>query len=263
MGSIRTMSAHPAWSGPARSRRPGLLAATVLLLALTGCSATPAGPVEPPPTATSSDSPAETSSPSPTDTSSPTPTPTPSGTDTAIPSGSPSPTPFGTPGSATPVPSATPGDPSATGTPPVLDRSAANRDLRIADFFAAPVEWRDGTYDVASERALPGLSGPLRRCNEEEANAQTFELRLANNFTKISMRVGQANNSENSDAEVLVRVVGNGTFIDSTRVKFNKVQTVSVPVSQVNALKLEVFMTGKKCDEDKVVNAVLANLRLE
>jgi hypothetical protein len=252
------MSAHTARFGPARSRRAGSALAALMVLACTGCSPTPAGPAEPPPTVASvSDSPSETSSPSPS------PSPTPSGTDTATPSGSPSPTPIGTPSGATPLPSASSGDPSATGAPPVLDRTAAGRDLRIADFFAAPVEWRDGTYDVASERALPGVSGPLRRCNEDEANAQTFELRLANNFTKISMRVGQTNNSENSDAEVLVRVIGNGAFIDSTRVKFNKVQNVSVPVAQVNALKLEVYMTGKKCDEDKVVNAVIANLRLE
>ena len=145
----------------------------------------------------------------------------------------------------------------------MLDRAAAGRDLRIADFFSAPIEWRDGTYDVASDRALPGVSGPLRRCNEDEANAQTFELRLANNFRRLTMRVGQANNSESSDAEVLVRFVGNGSFIDSTRVKFNKLQDVAVPVTGVNALKLELFMSGKKCDEDKVVNAVIASLRLE
>lgn len=263
------MSARSVRSGPGRSFAAGV-AGVALVVTLAACSPTPADPAEPPPTEASI---------GPVESSTTTPSPTPTSTDTATPSITASPTPFGTPSATplTPPPASAPApsatdpnapnpnapNPSSTGGPPVLDRSAAGRDLRVADFFAAPVEWRDGTYDVASERALPGVSGTLRRCNAAEADAQTFELRLANNFSRVSMRVGLANNSENSDAEVLVRLVGNGTFIDSTQVRFNKLQDVAVPVTGVNALKLELFMTGKKCDEDKTVNAVIASLRLE
>ncbi len=213
---------------------------------------------------------ASTESPSTSDTASPSPSTTPSSTDSATPSSSaPAPSPVGTPSvtpsetpAASPAPSTAP-SPTQTGPPPVLDRAAAGRDLTLADFFSAPVEWRGGQFDVASDRGLTGISGPIRRCAEDEASAQTFELRLANSFSKISMRFGQANDSETSDAEVLVRLVGNGAFIDSRRVKFNKLDSVTIPVNNVNAFKIQVFMTGKKCDEDKVVNAVLTGLRLE
>lgn len=241
--------------------------AALALLATTGCS--PSVPSDEP----ADTSPTRASSPAtPTDTASP--TVTPSSSDPASPSGTPqsptpqSPTPVGSPLSPAPdtpgqTPSASAATPSPTGPPPVLDRAAANRDLTIADFFATPIEWNDGQFDVASERGLTGISGPLRTCAEDEASAQTFELRLANQFSRFSARFGQANNSESSDAEMLVRIIGNGTFIDSKRVKFNKLESIQVPVNGVNALKIEVFMTGKACDENLVVNAVLTGVRLE
>lgn len=236
--------------------------AALALLAATGCS-----PTVPSDRSAEATPTTEISSPTPSDTASP--SETPSSSDTASPSETPlTPSPSGTP--LTPAPS-TPGqtpapssaEPLPTGPPPVLDRAAANRDLATSDFFAIPVEWTGGQFDVASERGLTGISGPLRTCAEDEASAQTFELRLANQFSRISARFGQANNSESSDAEMLVRIVGNGTFIDSKRVKFNKLESIQVPVNGVNALKIQVFMTGKGCDENKVVNAVLTGVRLE
>lgn len=190
---------------------------------------------------------------------------TPSPTDTASPTGSPSaPTPTGSPVQNPSAPPATGSpDPAATGSPRVLDPSAVGRDLTAGDFFSVPVEWRDGRVAVATERDVLGVTGPIRRCAEDEGSAQTLELRLANSFQRLSVRIGQANDSESSDAELLVRVVGNGTFIDSRRVRFNRLDTLSVPVAGVNAVKIQVFMTGKRCSEDKGVTAVLANLRLE
>lgn len=133
----------------------------------------------------------------------------------------------------------------------------------MADFFEAPEEWRDGRFDVASERGVTGISGPLRTCTEDDAKAEILELRLANNFSRLSMRFGQGNDSEGSDAEVLVRVVGNGKFIDSGRVKFNRLETLTVSVPNVNALKIEVYLTGNQCSSSKSVNAVITGLRVE
>lgn len=241
-------------SGLRRSRWVHLLSTAAVLGATAACSVLPGTPkVTSAPVAPSS---------SVAGASSTVETPTPSATDSALPTPGESATSPATPGASAATPSNNGADPSATGAPPVLDQTAAGRDLKVADLFAVPIEWHDGTFDVGSQRGLAGLSGPLRACSEDEAKAQTVELRLANNFSKVALRVGQANNSESSDADLVVRVVGNGTTIDSTRVRFNQLQDLSFSVSGVNALKIEFFMAGKKCNEDKSVNAVVTGLRL-
>ncbi|HEY5822174.1 MAG TPA: hypothetical protein VIT20_09375 [Propionibacteriaceae bacterium] len=265
-----------------RLRRPGPVGSwrtpvvVAALLVLTGAGCTQGVPSDEPqaqtatPSQTSSadDSASPSSSPgssaSPSGSVSPSGSPSPSGSSTASPSPSPgavTPTPVGTPTPASaPSTSSVPGE---TGPPPVLDRNAVGRDLKLSDVFSAPVEWRDDRFDIASDRGLDGFGGPVRRCATDEASAQTAELRLANNFSRLTLRFGEANNSDSSDSEMLVRLVGNGAFITSKQVKFNKLESMTVPVVGVNALKIQVYMTGKNCDDNRGINAVITGLRVE
>lgn len=147
--------------------------------------------------------------------------------------------------------------------PPVLDKGATGRALTTADFFATPQEWADGRFNVAGQQDLAGVGGPLYNCEDEASDeSATIEIRLANNFTRLSMKVAQSDESPASDAEVNVKVLGNGKYLDTVRVPFNKIANLQAPVTGVNALKLQIWMGGENCSGDDV-EAVLMDLKVE
>jgi hypothetical protein len=148
--------------------------------------------------------------------------------------------------------------------PPVLDKNASGRDLTTADFFATPEEWRDGRFNVAGKQALAGIAGPLNDCEEQSSDyTPTIELRLANNFSKVSMKIGQSDDSKSSDATVFVKLLGNGKYIDSSQVAFNKIQSLDASVADVNALKIQVWRGGEHCETSVSSEAVLMELKVE
>ncbi len=148
--------------------------------------------------------------------------------------------------------------------PPVLDEQATGRDLTTADFFTVPQDWRDGRFDVAGQQDLGGVAGPLSNCSREPDDySPTIELRLANNFSKISLKLGQSDDSASSDVDLNVNLVGNGKYIDTVRVPFNKIQSLQASVVNVNALMLQFWMSGEECDGRDEIEAVLMGLRVE
>lgn len=223
------------------------LAVALGVAGLVGCGAQPE-PDQQPPTSVSPSTIAST----PSQSAEVTPTPTATGTaneSTDEPTESPDPT-----------------DPTEDESerPPVLDEKVTGRDLTMSDFFSAPDEWQDGRFQVAGQRDLAGISGPLYYCRDDQSRHDVLELRLANQFKKISMKIGQSDESEQSDAVLNVRLLGNGKYIDSVKVPFNKMDDFSASVSDVNALKMEVWIGGDKCEDGgKTVGAVLTGLRLE
>lgn len=147
--------------------------------------------------------------------------------------------------------------------PPVLNKDSTGRSLRTADFFRTPEEWRDGRFNVAGQQQLSGVSGPLSDCQEEPSESTpTIELRLANNFDKITFDFGQSDDSADSEVIFYVQVTGNGSYIDQKSVPFNKIRTFEAPVSNVNALKIQMWLGGKNCGYDSDVDGVFMNLRL-
>lgn len=175
--------------------------------------------------------------------------------------------------SEAPTPSETIDDPGGetdppsgdeTDKPPVLDKGVSGRVLTTANFFSAPDDWVDGRFNVAGQQDLAGVGGPLSGCRDAaDEGSPTIELRLANNFTEISMKVGQGDDSPSSDVEVNVKLVGNGRYIDTVRVPFNKIQTLQASVAGVNALKIQTWMSGDECDGNDEIVAVLMELRVE
>jgi hypothetical protein len=89
-----------------------------------------------------------------------------------------------------------------------------------------------------------------------------LELRLARRFAKMSMSVGQANNSPSSDAVLVVEVVANGEQVDLRRVPFDQLQPFELDVQDVNALKIHVWIDPETCRSSKEVVAVVENLVL-
>jgi hypothetical protein len=155
-------------------------------------------------------------------------------------------------------------EPGESTPPPVLGKDASGRDLTTADFFALPEGWRDGRFNVAGKQQLSGIAGPLTNCEDDASDSTTtLELRLANNFGAITMNLGQSDDSSSSDSIMYVKVLGNGKYVDATSVPFNRVQPFRVKVQDVNALKIQVWMGGPKCDYRKSIDAVIMNLRVE
>ena len=91
-----------------------------------------------------------------------------------------------------------------------------------------------------------------------------LELRLANNFDELTFSVGQANDSLASDQNVSVEVVGNNQQIDIRSVPFNQIQEFRIPVSGVNALKIDLSLDEdvQNCGRTGSVVAVLTDITL-
>jgi NPCBM/NEW2 domain-containing protein len=167
------------------------------------------------------------------------------------------------PGTEDPTGEPTGADPEESDKPPVLGEEASGRALTTADFFDTPDDWADGRFNVAGQKDLAGIGGPLSNCEDEASDSSpTIEIRLANNFTRLSMKVGQSDESPSSESEVNVKVLGNGKYLDTVRVPFNKIVNLEAPVTGVNALKLQVWMGGENCNGDDV-EAVLMDLKVE
>jgi len=148
--------------------------------------------------------------------------------------------------------------------PPVLGKDVSGRLLTTADFFAVPEGWVDGRFNVAGKTALTGVSGELEGCKDEaDDETSTVELRLANNFSVLTMTVGQDDDSVSSDSVVTVRATGNGTYREEVKVPFNSTVPFKVDVRGVNALKIQAYKGGTKCDYNKSVHVVMMGMRVQ
>lgn len=123
----------------------------------------------------------------------------------------------------------------------VLSPDKKGQTLTLADFFNPDSDWTENRYDVADEGAVSGISYDVQNCGPGYST-DSLELRLANNFETLNFRVGQANSSEVSDQNLVVRVEGNGKQLDVQRVPFNEIQEISVPVDGVNAAILQFYL---------------------
>jgi hypothetical protein len=141
--------------------------------------------------------------------------------------------------------------PAATSTGPVvLGSNASGRELKLADVFSADGTWEESRYDVATRRDIQGMGVTLDSCGEYAA-AQ-LELRLAQNFKKLTLSVGQANNSPSSDQKLVVEIVANGRQLDIRRIPFDRIQPFTENVAGVNALKLRFWIDADQCTGDIV-----------
>jgi hypothetical protein len=130
---------------------------------------------------------------------------------------------------------------STTGGP--LASAAAGRKLTLSDFFAPSSNWTEERFDIADTKNVTGIATPVQACYE--GGAVELELRLGNNFSSFSFSVGQANTSLRSDQNVSVQVLGNNAQLDIESVPFNQVQSFTIPVAGVNALKIRMALDDK------------------
>lgn len=146
----------------------------------------------------------------------------------------------------------------SSATPAILATESAGKILTLADFFQPDSNWSGNRFDVADRRQVQGIGTDVSECSRN--SAKTLELRLANNFKSLQINVAQANNSTLSDQRLIVEVVGNNSQIDIRRIPFNVVQKITIPVTNVNALQILLYMDDKisTCGTGSV-SAVLFN----
>jgi hypothetical protein len=210
------------------SFRPLVVAVTVAALAGSGCRGAPAKPA---PAA----APSATETPTPVETTS-------------------SPTPDATVSDEI----ADPSDSESPSGPAVLATTVSGRSLTLSDVFSAEGEWEESRYDVGDRSEIQGIAARLRGCGEDEK--AELELRLAHHFSRLTMNVGQANNSRSSDVSLVVAIVANGKQVDVRRVPFDRIQPFTVNVKDVNAVKLRFWIDDAQCEYGADIVAVIEKL---
>jgi hypothetical protein len=144
-----------------------------------------------------------------------------------------------------------------------LGTDAAGRKLTLADFFQPDSQWAEKRYNIADKSQVQGIGTTVQYCGESY-QPRELELRLANNFDELKFSVGQANDSLASDQNVSVAVVANNQQVDIRSVPFNQIQQFTVPVTGVNALKIDLRLDDavQNCGRSGTVNAVLTDITL-
>lgn len=137
----------------------------------------------------------------------------------------------------------------------------AGKPLTLSEFFNVENGWSEKRYDVADRANINGIAAELTYTGP--SYAKTLELRLANNFNKLTFKVGQSNSSTSSDKVVEVRVIANGKQIEIQKVPFNTIQEISVPVVGVNALKIQLDIDSASPRDGNAVTAVLSAVTLD
>lgn len=162
---------------------------------------------------------------------------------------------------STSTPSPSPSRPTDSETSAAVATEKAGSPLSLSDFFRPASDWSENRFDVADKSQVSGISSEVRTFYESDA--KTLELRLANNFTTLSFSVGQANESTSSEQTLVVKVMGNGKQLDVHRVPFNTIQKVSVPVRDVNAAKIRIYLDDANRKSYDSVLAVISDVKAE
>ncbi|MBG0741353.1 hypothetical protein IV500_18475 [Paeniglutamicibacter antarcticus] len=165
---------------------------------------------------------------------------------------------------STPAETPTPSKPSTTTGPGVIASPTENGGVitvSLADFFRPSSNWLEGRYDVADQQNISGIKSVVNQCYS--SSPVQLELRLANHFKKLSFSVGQANDSDKSDQVLVVRTTGNNKQIEVHPVAFNSHQEFEVPVTDVNAATIEMYLDGAVSKCGGSVDAVLYDIKLQ
>lgn len=134
------------------------------------------------------------------------------------------------------------------------------RPLTLGDFFNPSTAWEENRYDIADKKDVPGIAAQIDSCYGPD---QELELRLANNFETLDFSVAQGNDSMDSDQAVSVTVLANNVQVEIRSVPFNETQTFEVPVSGVNALKIQLTLDDRVQPCGGSVIAVLTDITVE
>jgi hypothetical protein len=148
--------------------------------------------------------------------------------------------------------------------PSSLGTQSSGVPLGLDDVFAATGEWQEDRWDIANRKELMGMGVALRGCGPD--SAAELDLRLAHNFSRLDMRVGQANTSTDPDQRLVVEILSGGKQEEIRRVAFDELQPFTLPVESVNALGIRLYLDDEgdsnDCGYDSSVVAVISDLVL-
>ena len=147
-------------------------------------------------------------------------------------------------------------DPTVSG-PAVLPSSASGKQLGLGDVFGTTGQWTEDLFSIGDGPTVPGIATVVGGCGENYA--AMLELRLAHHFAKLKMVVGQGNTSKSSDDLLVVQIYANGKQTDTRKIAFDTQDSFDIAVSDVNALKIYMFLDDDKCN-DAGTTAVIQGL---
>ncbi len=142
-----------------------------------------------------------------------------------------------------------------------LETDDAGRRLTLRDFFEPGPYWEEERYDVAGQQDVQGIATEVSSCygfQREDA----LELRLGNNFETLDLSVVQADDSRSSDQQLTVQVLANNAQVEIRSVPFNEVLTLSIPVTGVNALRIELALDEDDPECGGAVTAVMTDVEV-
>lgn len=146
------------------------------------------------------------------------------------------------------------GNTESSSAPAVLRSGDTGRPLTLSDVFKSTDGWRDDRFDIANRSSLSGIGTEVTACYQD--GAATLELRLAGEFNRLRMNIGQANTSGSSDQTLIAEVVSNGKQIDSRHIPFNTIQPFDEVVSGANALIIRVYLDQTECSKSSTPSVI-------
>ena len=137
-----------------------------------------------------------------------------------------------------------------TGTPGDMSRlpePVAGEPLTLGDFFEPNRRWTENSFSVADMSDVKGMANDTLSCGEQYEESG-LELRLQNKFDTLAFSVAESNGSKKSDQQLVVRVMADNDQLDVKRIAFNEVESFTVPVTDRNAVRIEVNLDDEVDD---------------
>lgn len=147
--------------------------------------------------------------------------------------------------------------------PPSLGPADSGRTLQSRDFRSvepSDANLRDDGF-VVGGKDYQGVGVSIDDCGVDDG--VMLELRTGSNFHQLTFDFGQdLNLSESSDQILIARVEGDGDLLKTKRTPFKELTSLDADITDVAALKLELYMDPLKCDYEDAITAVLVNVKL-
>jgi hypothetical protein len=128
--------------------------------------------------------------------------------------------------------------------------------------FKKSEEWEEDRFGLADREDVKGWGMTLQGCGDYYAT--DLELRLAHRFQKMTMQVGQGNDSHSYDQLLVVEVYDGTEQVEIQRIPFDTVTPFDISAVGVNAMIVRLYIDdeSQKCSSDASVIAVVEGLTL-
>lgn len=184
---------------------------------------------------------------------------------TAVPATTPSeepPTAGPTPSSPPPQrPPGTNSEPPPGETPEPTSEAVTAGPVSLSAVFRKTEGWEEDRFGIADRDDVRGWGVEL---NCYSADPAELELRLTHRFTRMTMQIGQGNDSLSSDQVVVVEIYKGAEQAEIRRITFDTLTPFDISAERVNAMTIQLYLDreAENCRAGGSVIAVVEGLTL-